>query len=872
MTLRTVVAGILLSFSAITPSLAQAAIKHPIDIRQQQLASALTELARQTHIQVVYTSDLVEGLRTPALSGTMTPEEALGQLLSNTGLRYEFVDSQTVTLSREGGSNTPPKTPASAPSPAASTDRAAEEPQKKSFWDRFRLAQVDSGSSVSGVEARDASSGTNQPIRLEEVTVTAQKRQERLQDVPLPVTAVNADSLLESNQIRLQDYSTRVPALSVTPGYTGAPTLAIRGITTGSGGGNPTVAVVVDDVAFGSSTHLGGGSAVPDFDPSDLSRIEVLRGPQGTLYGASSVGGLIKFVTVDPSTDRVSGRVQGGLSGVKNGAEMGYNIRGSVNVPVTESFAIRASAFTRRDPGYIDDPTLGIDGVNKTDVQGARLSSLWQVSDAVSLKVSALYQNMQADGSSLVYAQPGLGDLEQSAPRGSGAYTGEMQAYSAILEAQLGTGELTSLTGYNVNRIDASLDFTPIFGPLTENGLGGFPGFGTPGTSIVDRNRAKKFTQELRYTFATGAQLDWLLGAFYTDEDAPYSESILALDVPTGNVVGSWLYTPYPTTYKEWAAFADLTVHVTDRFDVQFGARESENRQTYSSAYVGPYAPVFLGQPSPFIPASGRTTANAFTYLVTPTLKVAPELMVYARLASGYRPGGPNTNSTLNPVPDYAPDRTLNYELGLKGSTLEHRLSFDASVYYIDWQDIQLQVLDPNLGVSTYINGSRARSQGIELSIEARPFASMVLGAWAAFNEAELTEDFPPTGTNNAVGLSGDRLPNSPRFSGAVTIEQEFALAGELTGFIGGSVSYVGDRKDVFASIFAATPARQDLPAYARTDLRGGLKRDTWSLNVFVTNLTDRRGLVTGGLGSTNPIAYTYIQPRTGGISFTKTF
>src|SRR6202012_4446346 len=178
------------------------------------------------------------------------------------------------------------------------------------------------------------------------------------QDVPVPVTAIRADKLISDNQVRLQDYFTSVPGLSYAPNNQNQ-YVTIRGITTG-GFSNPTVGVVIDDVPFGASNALGGGQVIPDFDPGDLARVEVLRGPQGTLYGASSMGGLLKFVTVDPSTDGVSGRVEAGVSDVSHGAELGYNVRGSINVPLSDTFAMRASAFTREDPGYVDNPVLGI--------------------------------------------------------------------------------------------------------------------------------------------------------------------------------------------------------------------------------------------------------------------------------------------------------------------------------------------------------------------------------------------------------------------------------------------------------------------------------------------------------------------------------
>jgi len=223
----------------------------------------------------------------------------------------------------------------------------------------FALAPVCSPAQQQTVEGKSTKSG----VELEEVVVTAQKREERLRDVPVPVTAVTAEALLQENQLRAQDFFSSVPGLDLQF-VNGRSNLAIRGITTGPATGNPVVGYTVDDVPFGSSAGLAGlfGTA-PDLDPSDLARIEVLRGPQGTLYGASSIGGLVKYVTVDPSTDRVNGALGADMDTIHGGHGPGYNVRGSINVPLTETLAVRASAFTREDPGYIDNVVTGQAGV-----------------------------------------------------------------------------------------------------------------------------------------------------------------------------------------------------------------------------------------------------------------------------------------------------------------------------------------------------------------------------------------------------------------------------------------------------------------------------------------------------------------------------
>jgi iron complex outermembrane receptor protein len=830
---------------------AKASMRIATDIPAQNLGSALKALAQTRDLQVLYFSDSVRDVRTGGAAGELTTDEALTQLLSGTGLTYRYVSEKAVTIlpSAEAPSGDTLTQPASAPAGSGTGDSQKE--GKKSSSDGFRVAQAAQGqnSSPPSVENQTQVGSKQKPVQLEEIVVTAQKREEKLQDVPVPVTVISAETLIDRNQLRLQDYYSTVPGLSLSTGDRGEPFLAVRGISTGYGGGNPTVGITIDDVPYGESTTLGGGSTAPDIDPSDLARVEVLRGPQGTLYGASSIGGLVKFVTVDPSTESLSGRVQAGLTSVENGADVGYNLHGAVNVPLGDTLAVRASGYFRREPGYIDDPGLGLRGVNRVDSDGGRLSALWRLSPDVSLKFSALIQDTKRRGSSDVDLQPGLGDLQQSALRGTGEYTRKTQAYSANLTAKLGGATLTAISGYTDDSFSSVLDATPVYGGLA------MTFFGVTGAQFPDHRGATKFTQEIRVLTPVGQRLEWLFGAFYTHESSPGQQTVLAADPATGAPVGVLLHATFPGTYEEYAAFTDLTFHVTNRFDVQIGGRESENKQTLTEAYTG----AFFNAAAP----KADSSDHAFTYLVTPQFKVSPDLMVYARLASGYRAGGPNVLLPGSGVqPTFGPDRTQNYEVGVKGDVGDHALSFDASLYHIDWKDLQLLAVQGGFGF--FANGSRAKSQGLELSLVSRPVTGLTVAAWVAWDDAELTQDLPPT--SQVVGLSGDRLPYSSRFSGNLSLDQQFRLTPGLTGFVGGSLRYAGGRE----GIFTATPQRENLPAYAQTDVRAGVKHDSWTLNLFANNVADRRGVLSAGV----PFAYVvnYIQPRTVGLSVVKTF
>ena len=827
------------------------------DLPAQPLAQALTAIGSLANLNIYFDAPTVDGIQAPALKAELSADDALARLLAGTRLHAVRVDENTVRVVAE---------------PESKHAQSVHDPASGSVSrpSSVHLASAGIGAEAAGDAVISGASGSDDRARsgaLDEVIVSAQKREERLQDVPVPVTAISASTLLENNQVRIQDYYTSVPGLSATPGDEhGSPQLAIRGVTTG-GFSNPTVGVVIDDVPYGASFGAVYGNEAPDIDPSDLARIEVLRGPQGTLYGASSIGGLLKFVTVDPSTDAFSGRVQAGTTSVYNGDGLGYNVRGAVNIPLSDTLAVRASGFTRRDPGYVDNVQTGQGSINLENAYGGRLSGLWRPSDELSLKVSALLQDSKVDGSPSVDVEPGLGDLQQSDLRNTGWRRNRIEAYSANLTAALGKAQLTFLSGYSINTDSDSYDFSDPntgFGYFTEQYFGP-SGAGAP---LLESVRTKKFTQEIRLSMPITDRIDWLLGAFYNHENTSLIEQVLGANPLTGISVGNYGYFNVPTTFSEYAAFTDLTFRITDQFDVQLGGRESENRQSYAQTVTGPYDIDLLGLPSPVIYPDSHTKENAFTYLLTPRFKVSPDLMVYARLASGYRPGGPNIYATSSTLPSqYDPDKTENYEIGLKGDVLDHVLSFDASLYYIDWKDIQLQLRDPKTHITYYANGSSAKSEGVELSIESRPLRGLTVTAWVTYDDAVLTRDLPATST--AYGVAGDRLPNSSRFSGNMSLQDEFPITASVSGFVGGTLSYVGDRESVFVS---GSPDRQVFPGYAQADLRAGVRYGPWTVDAFVTNVADRRGVLSGGIGSLNPVAFYYIQPRTTGLSVWRTF
>lgn len=813
---------------------------YDFDIREDTLGAALGAIARQTDLVVLYPNELASKTGMKPVVGRYTVREALKLLFRDTQFSGGLTEHGVIYISVSDTNQA-----------RDGEDDMANWQDRKSVWASVAALLFGSGVHAQGV-ARDAADS------IEEVIVTAQKRSERLQDVPVPVSVVSTRTLVETNQLRLQDYATRIPGLSIGTATSGInQTVTIRGLSSGS---NPTVAILIDDVPFSGNTGPTAGLATPEIDPGDLERIEVLRGPQGTLYGASSLGGLIKYVTVDPSTESFQGRVGVGTTSVTNGHKLGYSFRGSVNLPISDTLAVGLSGFTRMEPGFVDDPVLGARGVDEQEVRGGRVSALWRPAEGWALKLNAIFQDHEAHGVSDV--DVALGEFEQSRPRGGTGYEKKFQSYSATLTGRLGQFDLTSITGYNRQQADFLVDLSFL------SFLFGTDSDGQPVNAVAQRSRfgdIERFTQELRFATSLGSKVDALFGGYFTTQDALLTYTGQAVDRVSGAAIDNdyRFILNAPGGYDEYAGFANLTFHATDRLDVQLGGRQTWIKQSDQSTTT---QNIFIGG-GPLVTSVGainRVDLEEFTYLLTPSFKVSPELMIYSRLASGHRVGGSNAASCLlAPVPcQYNPDRSENYELGVKGDFLNHALTVDASLYYISWQDIQVSLVSG--GIAYVSNAGKAKSQGVELSLEARPLDGLTIGGWVVWNDAVLTEDFPITST--VRGRRGDRLPLGMEWSGRLSVDQSFRLGKDFSGFVGAAANYVGERASSIGSAGLA-----NYPSYTRVDATAGVRSRSgaWAVNLFVTNLTDQRGTHTG-----NPAIGTviYIQPRTVGLNATRSW
>jgi outer membrane receptor protein involved in Fe transport len=696
-----------------------------------------------------------------------------------------------------------------------------------------------------------------------DIIITAEKRKERLQDTPVAVTALTAQDLTTNNQLRLAEYYSQIPALNIEPGFGGQPVLTIRGIN--SGGGNATVGVLVDGVPIGGSTYFNATTQIPEIDPSDLQRVEVLKGPQGTLYGNSSIGGIVNYVTQDPSFTSFRGRLQTGLAHIENShGELGYNISGSINVPVSPKLAVIVSGFARKDAGYVDNVNSGQKGVNDNRVEGARVAVLWRPTDNFSWKISAIYQRDQQGSIGVV--NTALGDLKTDELPGSTRYQETTKILASTMSLKLGPSTLESITGYSDNHFISGADFS-FFGPFI-----GLPDSYAGYSGIADRNdeETKKFSEELRWTWHLGRRVDWLIGAFYTHEDSPYVQYWYAENPTNGQPIttqpATLLTFPQPSTLTEYAAFSNLTVRPTDRLELQAGIRADVNRQTMKARSSGYISGLFFGG-DPSIQPDAHSRQSATTYLITAKYNFAKDVMAYARLATGFRAGGPNPNAALLGLPPtFEPDTTTDYEIGMKAYFFDHKLYLDGDAYYTAWKNIALGLVTPQSN-GYLANAGAARSKGFELAANVEPIQGLHLSGWVALTDAVLTKPFPSNA--QAYGVPGNPLPGSSRWSEHASVDYRWPLFGLWDADVAGQFSKVGGRYGGF------TPSplieRTYLPGYLQADLSAGITNRSWTVRLYVNNITDKRGSLSGSPQGGNT-QFVFIPPRTAGFNIIKTF
>lgn len=755
----------------------------------------------------------------------------------------------------------------------------------------YDLAVAQSAPSNSGSAAASAASGD----QLEEVIVTAEKHTEDARKVPASITVVSATDIAEQHILEIADLTRSVPNLSFSSqGGAGNQNIELRGIS--STAGSSTVAVYLDDVPLTVRNLDTQGQVEPGF--FDIQRVEVLRGPQGTLYGASSEGGTIRYITNPLDLNRFSGEVTSDVSGTKHGG-VNYTARGIVNVPlIADELAIRGGISTTKNSGYIDhyspdDATkLLAKGTNGDQTTTARIALEWRPTAALIVKPALLYQLQKTDDLNVV--DLGAADLlsQQKRVREWGDDT--LVVPSLTIGYDLNWADLTSASSYFYRDFNRQVDGTAynsgyIGSVIDGAGILGLDGnldgalIGNVASPVHYRIRTQQATQELRLASKPyapgGAPITWIAGAFYSHQklDSRDFETAPGLNDAFTSLYGAGILTspaflqalsnppipafPNDTVYRndklfketQSAVFGEATYHVTPALRLTAGVRYLH--ADTSLLRIGGFFFAIGSPPAISIESRGSPVTPKFAL----TYDVNENASVYLVASKGFRLGGPN-----RPLPSfcpstpatYGPDSLWNYEAGAKSLLLDGKLSVNADVFYIDWKSIQVDINLPcTFDYNT--NAGTAASYGSEFEIRYKPIRSLTLGLSGGYTHATLTSDVPMLSITK-----GEAVPGVPKVSADVSARYSAPLSDSVTGFGTVNWNYVGSSHGTVG----VTDPDYNRPSYSVGGLNVGAEYLDWEFSLFAKNLLNEQAIIQKPNLQTVNRGYT-LTPRTVGVS-----
>ena len=781
-------------------------------------------------------------------------------------------------------------------------------------------AAVSAALSMAAADAAAQEAPETPVVGLGEVIVTATKRAESMQNVAQSIKAFDTEAIAMRGLQQIDDVAKYIPGLSLAQREPAGTTLVFRGVAT-SGiafGGVSSSALYLDEQPITQS----GRSPDPRF--IDIERIEALRGPQGTLYGASSQSGTLRVITNKPDPSGFSAWAEAELNSVDGGSE-GYDFSAMVNVPLGERVSLRLVGFTAEDAGYIDNVLSLSQGetfdnsdvaekdVNSIRTNGGRAALGIDIGDNVDLTLGAIYQDVSTNGHSDV--NEGRGDLRQVRFEQE-SLDDEWYQLALTFNATLPFGELVVAGSYfdrkfayeadasdyefslNCPRYDydGNLNPPPPFCQpnFTAYDFGGDPrGFATND----EDTEIETFEVRLQSNSDAESRWSWLAGAFYSKETghtefgsfnrgyantpsfAYFDYNEQNLYYLSGNpLVGTdqWWLGIYDTETEQRALFGEVSFDVTENFTITAGGRWFEYDTKYRLQQQSPPGSTWFK----FQDAAVDTDDSGNVMKLNLNYRVDDDRMVYATYSEGYRNGGNNplkSNSVL--PPEFGPDTLDNYEIGAKTEWLQNRMRFNIAAYYMEWNDFAIQVEDPQPQVFQlgYVNLPTAEIKGVEAE-----FTYLVNDAWQidatlGYNEAEIPDDTVLTLVNEETQEvftrsieGGARLPLTPDWSGSLGIE--WRPRGELLNaqpFVRADLAYVGEvvtNLEGFESVIGqAGVSTQD--AYETGDLRFGLEGDGWSGALFIRNVWDERATTFRSNRWAVP-RLSIIQPRTYGVQF----
>ncbi len=792
------------------------------------------------------------------------------------------------------------------------------------IWAPAALAQDATAPEAQPAEPATSSSSDDE----EAIIITATKRAENLQDVPLAITAIGTKQLDDLQVNDFDDYAKLVPSLSYKSAGPGSSNVYFRGVASGENANHstslPSVGTYLDEQPI---TTITGALDIHVFD---IARVEALAGPQGTLYGASSQAGTVRLITNKPELGQTKGAINLELNKVAHGG-WGYTGEGFINLPVSTNIAARVVGWYRHDAGYIDnirgqfnypEYVLGEDGpeatgntivrdnadvaknnYNDVTTYGARAALKIDLNENWTITPQLMAQKQVSNGS--FAEESGLGKLE-TMQFVKEKFTDKWMQAALTVEGKIGNFDVTYAGAYLKRQIDGQSDYSDY--SYFYDALSGYGAYWydngynpiDPTQYVVSDDSFRKTSHELRVTSPADKRLRLVAGLFYQRQEHNIEQHYIIDNLADFLEVDGWSDNIWLTKQirvdRDYAAFGELSFDIIPELTVTAGGRYYKYDNTlvgwfgfnnftddgngYSSNpdYLCAAPPQVDG--SPCTNVDKRTKDTGFVHRLNATYKPNEDLLIYATWSTGFRPGGINRRGSL---PPYKPDLLTNYEIGAKYS-FGRGSHLNVAIYQEDWKDIQLSFLGAN-GLTEVRNAGDARIRGFEADLLLRPIDGLTWSTGVSFNDAQMRTDFcyisDPSCVDNGFDLSakkGTRLPLTARWKGNSSVRYEWAATPTIKANVQASLSYEGSRtRDIR---LAAQEIYGKMDAYSLVDIGSGIDLDNWSVDLFVKNLFDVRGQISKGIqcnefvcgdpsGATaiGPKIYTTVtRPRTIGL------
>lgn len=692
------------------------------------------------------------------------------------------------------------------------------------------------GSSASGQAGSAGNSGAPQATTDNstfgtDIVVTATRRSESVRDIPISISALSQAQLERSGAREAKDVVRMVAGLAYTENSSGQAILAVRGVQSSAVFGNlqQTVALYHDDVPV---LDLVIPWTVPRLNLFDVERVEVLRGPQGTLFGAGSLSGAIRVISNKPNLTEYGAATDDTVTSTAGGG-IGGGVNAMVNAPIVkDQLAVRVVGYYDFNPGWIDNPNLGKD-TNYGKTYGGRVQVRWKPADNFELTAGASIEvNKPHDSAYVPYGS----NSDVANYRVANFNTDNTKIFSLNAVYTMPWATLTSSTSYLKRKATSSLDFSEVANYYM--GL-------TTVSPLIDRFNTRDFIQEVRLSSSSEHPFKWLIGGFYEDYKLNLHETISQQGVAgTPSPYGGTFPTDFiedigiRTKIQDYAVFGEASYDIVPGLMFTAGARYSHYSLTTTNQGGISGQTFFDGPPST---VTKPAKYNAFTPKFSLSYKPSKDAMIHALASKGFRTGNANLAPPVDPITgqtlpqSFLPDNLWNYEIGAKLGLFDNRLSINAAAFYIDWKKIQLQVRAPS-GIPYTVNAGAATSKGVELEIVGRPAKSFEIGTSLAYTDAKLDSVSVPAGT------AGDRLPGSAPFTAYVYGEYGVAVGANSKLSLRADYSYTGRQFTDLGNFNNPNAVRYG--DYSEVGARATLSAGPYEVSLFVQNLLNERSPV----------------------------